>query len=80
MPVNDSDIQELLIIGAGPQALSLVAALLELSLDPYQEHPENDLLFWTERTNNLYGQFKNPEQIYRAKPDPRYPKPAKSDW
>ncbi len=80
MPELDSEIQELTDIGAGPQALALVASLLELSPDPFQEHPENDLLFYSPRTTDLYGGFKAAEQIYRAKPDPRHPKPAKSDW
>ena len=37
----------LVVIGAGPHALSLVAKLLEESTDPLEETPENDRLFRT---------------------------------
>ncbi|KAJ3049168.1 hypothetical protein HK097_009807, partial [Rhizophlyctis rosea] len=37
---------ELIIIGAGPHALSLVSTLLERRPDRYLEHPDNGLLFY----------------------------------
>lgn len=36
---------ELVIIGAGPHALSLLTALMEPHTDKYLEHPSNSLLF-----------------------------------
>ncbi|KNC96306.1 uncharacterized protein SPPG_08212 [Spizellomyces punctatus DAOM BR117] len=41
--------QELLVIGAGPHALALLATLLESTPDKYLEHPENGLLFYRTR-------------------------------
>ncbi|KAJ3285138.1 hypothetical protein HK104_009623 [Borealophlyctis nickersoniae] len=42
---------ELIVIGAGPHALSLLSTLLETRPDKYLEHPDNGLLFYRTRTN-----------------------------
>ncbi|KAJ3176247.1 hypothetical protein HDU87_005462 [Geranomyces variabilis] len=40
---------ELIVIGAGPHAMSLLSALLETRPDKYLEHPDNGLLFYRPR-------------------------------
>ena len=49
--ICDSKMHELLIIGAGPHALSLISTLLERRPDRYLEHPDNGLLFYRTRVD-----------------------------
>ena len=49
----------LLIVGAGPHALPLVTKLLEPNLDPLEEQPSNDNVFYPKKDNDVAVRAKH---------------------